>query len=179
MEYPVAAQPTLKTQDLIVALKLAVSPDQTFTFVRAAFELGLQPSQIHSSVKMLQLSRLGTGRTLQQMEINRERLADVLIYGAPTIFPALIGGIGRGVRTADVEIIAPGEFAQESETAYVWPHASGDVRGQSLTPLHPCVLFAAGNDTKLRDVLVALDICRVGAARERKVARDFIREALV
>jgi hypothetical protein len=171
-------QPVLKPQDVIVAIKLAVNPDTSFTYARAAFELGLQPSRIHASVGLIQLSRLGAGPAIQQLTINRLRLADTLIYGVPTIFPAKVGAMSRGMRTAEINEIVPGHFSPTDEMAYVWPDPNGKVRGVSVTPLHPCVLVAASNDSKVKGLLIAIDVCRTAAARERKIARDYIRTAL-
>jgi len=60
----------------------------------------------------------------------------------------------------------------------VWPHPEGQVRGESLEPLYPSAVDAALKDTKLYECLALVDALRVGRARERKLAIDFLTQSL-
>ena len=62
----------------------------------------------------------------------------------------------------------------ELPNAIVWPHPEGDVRGESLEPLYPSAVDAARRDQVLYECLALVDALRIGRAREKKLAIDFL-----
>ncbi|MEO8673579.1 MAG: hypothetical protein ABI411_19885 [Tahibacter sp.] len=168
------SQPALKGQDIVVALKLALTLRGGFTYVTAASSLGLAPSRVHASVKMLLEARLAVGDTKNGVLINRARLLPLLIYGLPFFLPPLTGGIGRGMATAfELDEIREG-ILDDNRERYVWPDPAGSHRGVALAPLHSCVNIAATNDATLYRSLMAIDAVRVGAIRERNIATSVL-----
>ena len=60
----------------------------------------------------------------------------------------------------------------------VWPAADGKVRGEGLEPIHPSAPKVAAADPAMYSVLAAVDLLRVGGAREREVAKGALRASL-
>ena len=60
----------------------------------------------------------------------------------------------------------------------VWPDFEGDVRGETLRPLHPMVPKAARGDRELHELLALVDVRRIGRARELKLAEHHLRRRL-
>jgi hypothetical protein len=170
-------QPTLKPQDIVVAVKIAVSHGERFTYVAAARQIGLAPSRIHSSVQMLIKARLASGNSKDGVSVSSARLADVIIFGVPYFFPPVVGGPTRGMATGTALDAMHKELLPSAEAAYVWPDSEGKNRGSSLLPIHPCLLTASKNDPILYQVFMAIDVLRTESSRERDMAIKFIRAA--
>lgn len=60
----------------------------------------------------------------------------------------------------------------------VWPYAHGRVRGQAVEPLHRAAPEAVEEWSDLGEFLALLDSLRVGDARVRNVAGDFLSTRL-
>jgi hypothetical protein len=167
----------LKAQDLIVALKLAVSSASTrLTYADLSLKLGLPASALHASVQMLKQARLITGSFRDGINVQRRSLLELIIYGVPYFFPAMIGGPSRGMQTGLVPLDTDKLFIDEE--AYVWPTPHGTVRGRSLQPLHPCALMACAQDAKLYKLLMCIDVLRTEGAREREFASKILQQLL-
>jgi DNA-binding Lrp family transcriptional regulator len=158
----------LHPQDIVVVLKLAVAAEPERTYARLAEALGISPSQAHASVQRVVEAGLvrAHGR-----EVNRAALLEFLVHGLKYVFPCERGGLTRGMPTAHAAAplrkrlsVAPDDVPP------VWPDPEGDVRGEELRPLHPCVPVAARQDARLYELLVLVDAVRCGRAREREIA---------
>ncbi len=160
-------QPSLKPQDVVVALKLVV--EQGGTYLSMSGSLGMAASQIHGSIRRLILSGLVT-TNLEGTHPNRSGLKEFLVHGLKYVFPAVRGPMARGVLTAGSAPMFSAKFQVERESSLVWPHAEGDSRGMSIIPLHHSVPFVAQNDPRLYEVFAAIDMLRTGSARERELA---------
>ncbi|MDO8678258.1 MAG: hypothetical protein Q7R30_06795 [Acidobacteriota bacterium] len=131
-------------------------------------DLSLSSSQIHSSLKRLEKSRLiaagaDRGRPLLGP------VQEFLVHGVKYAFPAQRGEITRGIPTAHA---APplNEHITDSELPPVWPSPEGNVRGLTFEPLHKMVPGAALKDPVLYELLALVDAFRDGRARERQLA---------
>ena len=60
----------------------------------------------------------------------------------------------------------------------VWPDPEGEVRGETLKPLHPSVPKVARGDCQLHELLALVDVMRIGRARERKLAGQHLKRKL-
>jgi hypothetical protein len=67
---------------------------------------------------------------------------------------------------------------QPEELPPVWPDPSGNIRGVALFPLYPSVPKAARKDPQLYEILALFDALRSGAAREREIAEQLLRERI-
>lgn len=168
------SQIVLAPVDLVVALKLGVSP-KDWKFVPLAEALGLSPSQVHASVERLVLSGLLAGKGLKG-KISREALSKLLIHAVRYWLPPVLGGPARGVPTGPACELFESDLVARNTLALVWPSAHGKSRGTSLQPVHPCVPWAAQQDANLHKVLVHLDALRAGQARERDFAIAFLQK---
>lgn len=135
---------------------------------RVGADLSLSASQVHSSLKRLEKSRLIAARA----DGGRPLLAPIqefLVHGLKYAFPAQRGEITRGIPTAHAA--APlSEHIADSELPPVWPSPEGNVRGVTIEPLHKMVPVAALKDPVLYELLALVDALRDGRARERQLA---------
>jgi hypothetical protein len=82
----------------------------------------------------------------------------------------------RGVATA--HSASPLNNIIESEEAYVWPYGKGELRGQSIEPLHPNVPEACLRDENFYELMALCDVLRVGRAREKNIAVEELKNRL-
>lgn len=168
-------QPCLKPQDLVVALKVALSGDLSPSFAHMARELFMSASETHAAAQRAIASRL-LEQAKGSLRANRASMQEFLLYGVKYAFPAIEGPVTRGVPTGASAPHLRALFDQSKSLPLVWPDAEGEVRGPSLCPLYPTVPAACRLDEKLYSMLSTLDALRGGAAREREVAqREVIR----
>jgi hypothetical protein len=163
----------LKSQDILVLLKLAAKPP-AWTFDSIAHELGLSQSSVHRSLGRAHAAGLYDPR---RREVRAKALFEFLVHGLKYVFPASWGGEARGYRTAwaakplSAEIVSGG-------SPPVWPDAHGDAWGIALEPIHPSVPGAAREDPELAELLALVDALRIGGARERNLARNELKKRL-
>lgn len=84
----------LSPQDMVVSLKLALQPG--LTFQKLADALGLSVSAVHRSVTRAKAA----GLLLADRQPNRSALLEFVLHGARYAFPAVRGGMTRGMPTA-------------------------------------------------------------------------------
>jgi hypothetical protein len=173
---------SLKPQDLVVALKLAVSGVRT-SYAALAASLGLNASEVHSAVQRAVQARLlvDTGGVtvaknskLGNIDVHKANLLEFVVHGAKYAFPAEEISVTVGVPTSHSAPVFQGVFAPGSDD-WVWPYAMGSCKGVGIKPLHPCVPGAALEDSQLYAALALLDALRVGRARERGFALDLLK----
>lgn len=170
-------QPILKPQDLLVALKIAVNEDRVMTFAELGLELSMSASEVHAATQRAEMSRLMM-RESGQLRAARLSLQEFILHGVKYVFPALEGGITRGMPTSIAAPPLKKFFVQNEALSSVWPDPQGEERGLSLQPLYPSVPSAARADFHLYEVLVLVDALRVGAAREREIAASELMSRL-
>lgn len=164
----------LLPQDLYVVLQLAaLSPGEPDTFAVMASRLHLSSSRVHAGVR-----RATTAGLLgPERRVLRGALLEFLSHGVRYAFFAERGPLTRGVPTAHG---APPLFdlIADSGPVPVWPDPGGDVRGESIDPLHPSVPRAAREQPQLHELLALVDTLRIGRARERQLAMELLEERL-
>jgi hypothetical protein len=171
-------QLVLKPQDLLVVLKIAVSP-RLWTYAGLADELGISASEVHASLKRAQVARLVGGSTGEDMNPIRASVHEFVLHGVKYAFPAILGAPTRGMPTAYAGPSLRVMLTQAAEELPpVWPHSGGTVRGYALYPLYPSVPSASERDPTLYEALALVDAIRIGAARERELAGKMLLEKL-
>ena len=165
-------QPTLRPNDLVIACQLAITPAANFKAV--ATSTGSSVGECHNAVRRLGISRLILA---DERRPAGELLHQFLVHGAPFAFPAVIGAEIVGVPTA--HSAPPFEGIVGAKTAFVWAHADGTARGQSIIPLFPDAPFLAVNNPALYELLALIDALRVGAARVRTIAADLLGDRIL
>jgi DNA-binding transcriptional ArsR family regulator len=162
----------LNPQDLAVAIKLSLGPK--LTFQQLAESLGLSLSAAHRAVTRC----TAAGLLLADRQPNRNGLLEFLLHGVRYAFPADRGRQVRGMPTAHAAPPLSKHIHQGTEPPPVWPDPTGNVRGESFSPLYPGVPTAARADEKLYQCLSLVDAIRGGRARERTLAAKFLTEML-
>ena len=160
----------LKSQDIVVLLKVAGSP--SWTFDSLGHELGLSVSAVHRSLRRAAAAGLyDPGRR----EIKPQALLEFVVHGLKYVFPPEWGGEARGRPTAWKAPPLSGRLSS-SGSPPVWPDPLGEARGIHLEPLHPSVPEAARKDSSLWELLSLVDAIRIGNARERQMAAIELEE---
>ncbi len=156
----------LKPQDIVVLLKVH-NLKTDWTYGNLAQSLGLSASEVHSALKRCETSGLylNEGRKVQ-----KQALAEFLVYGLKYVFPTEPGAIVRGLPTAHSAEPLKSLLMLNPDDVYVWAFPYGEIRGQAIEPLYRCVPKAAFNDPKLYELLCLIDALRVGRVREQKIA---------
>ncbi len=158
--------PQLKPQDILVALKLHVHRNKPRArLVDVAAELGLSQAEVSGALKraiFAGLSRPEDGLPYP------EALKEFIMHGLRYVFPVRLGAISKGMPTS--HSAPPLNKKIVSGESYVWPDASGTVRGHTVEPLYQSLPFAAKKDVELYAICALIDALRVGQARERKLA---------
>jgi DNA-binding MarR family transcriptional regulator len=164
---------TLRSQDVLVALKLAVSGGFG-SYAELAAQLGISSSQVHAAMKRAAAAGLVD---LEGRVARRAALLEFLVHGARYAFATRRGPVVRGLPTAHSAAPLKGLLSGGGDEL-VWPDPEGTVRGESLEPLHPAAPFAARNDPRLYEALALLDAIRAGCAREPNLAEQQLEELL-
>ena len=167
----------LKPQDLVVAIKLAANRDRDFVLASLATELGMAISAVHGSIKRAEQARL-LSRSGGSVRAMRGAMTEFLIHGAKYAFPAFLGATGRGTPTSVGAPALIAFFEQTKVLPPVWSDPNGEMWGPTVIPLHSSVPGAAGKDKEFYDLMALLDAIRLGAARERELAANAIKERL-
>ena len=172
----ISKQPTLKPQDLLVALKLSVSPEHT-NYASLAEQLAISLSEVHAAVQRATASHLIT-RDNSGISANRSSLREFLVHGLKYVFPIVLGPLTRGLPTG---VSAPPlyeQFQHSDALPLVWPDQDGLIRGISVLPIYPSVPSASKKDAKLYRLLAVVDALRGGAAREREMAKECLESVI-
>jgi hypothetical protein len=165
----------LKPQDVLVLLKLAISP-AGWTFPETGVALGMSRSEVHGAVKRAQLARLMNPKTRQPSRLD---LLEYLLHGVRFSFPGVRGPLTRGMPTAhSAPPLKALIVTSTNDAPVVWPDPKGEVRGEALEPLYRSVPGAARHDARLYELLALVDALRVGRARERAIASTELQSRL-
>jgi len=157
----------LKPQDLLVTVTILALQRQggTVSYAGLAQRCGLSPSEAHSAVRRARLAGFLTGpasKAAGMGSVIRANLAEFLSHGAAYVWPLERGGITRGMPTAHsvewvqirLNLIAPA-------SPLVWPHAKGNVRGESIAPLHRAIPAVAAALPLVHEVFALTDLLRL------------------
>ena len=171
-------QIVLRPQDLVILLRLALTPDEVPTYAALAAELGMTASEIHAGVERAVQARLAHKGSAGKPAVARQALKQFVVHGASYAFPALRGETTRGLPTGYAAPPLKERIVQPNEPPPVWPHKDGAARGVAFYPLYPTVPEAAGRNPALYELLALFDAIRGGSARERALAAELMGQRL-
>lgn len=163
----------MRPHDLAVLLKIASKGKQAWLMKDLANELKISASEISESINR---SIIGGLISSDKKSLNKLALLDFLRYGLRYVYPQQPGAITRGLGTAVSAAPLNSEFITEER--FVWPFAKGDVRGQTVEPLHPNTPAACLEDSAYYELMALTDAIRIGKAREQKMAFDILKEKI-
>ena len=164
----------LKSQDLLVAVRLAIPSVHPSTYPGLAVSLRMSASEAHAAVKRAAQCGLVDVTT---RKAKRSALLEFVVHGLRYVFPPSWSGVSRGIPTS---YAAPplNQSIVQGELPPVWPHPEGQIRGQGLRPIYKSVPEASLRDAELYEWMALLDAIRSGRARERELAVGLIRKRL-
>lgn len=166
----------LRSQDVLVLLKLVTQRDKPWTYNGLAADLDLSPSQVHAAVRRAVDAGLALERD-GQIRVATGNLEEFLVHALRYISLPEWGPVSRGMATLTSAPPFSALFVNDGEPI-VWPDPSGDVRGESLEPVYKSAPAAARRDSQLYELLVIADALRAGRTRERNAATKELRKKL-
>lgn len=165
--------PSLKPQDVLILLKLLTHSNQmVWRVLDLANDIGISQSEASHGLERLRLANLVDGKKRIPL---LENAHEFLKHGIKYAFPVRPGAVQRGVPTAHSAPPLSKSMRTSAADTYVWPHATGKSRGQSIEPLYKSVPKASLNDPALYELLALVDAIRVGKVRERKLAEEELK----
>jgi DNA-binding Lrp family transcriptional regulator len=171
----IVQQAAMSPQDVVVLLKIVCYGQESWLQVQLAEGLGLSQPEISNSLARSKYAGLidNSGK-----QVRKKALMEFLQYGIAYAFPARPGPVVRGVPTAHS---GPplNKLIESSGEEYVWPSATGQLRGQAISPLYKNVVKAAKNDLELHQLLSLVDAIRVGRVREKQLAIEELKKRLL
>jgi predicted transcriptional regulator len=163
----------MRPHDMVVLLKIAAKKDTPWMMKDLAIELGISASEISESLNRSAIAGLIAQDKKRLMHLT---ILDFLEHGLRYVYPQKPGAIVRGIVTAHSAAPLNQEIA--SNELYVWPYAEGNVRGESIEPLHPKVPEACLKDPVFYEYMALCDALRVGRAREKNLAVKELKKRL-
>jgi hypothetical protein len=105
---------------------------------------------------------------------------ECLIFAVKYFIPIEAGGYTRGIATGYAASVFENHIAFGDDPIPVWPCGEGLQRGMSLEPLYSSVpqSIIRYPDPLFYKMLVLVDAIRMGRARERNIAIQFLKEII-
>lgn len=164
----------MRPQDIVVLLKVLVLGDKPWQYRDLSSMLSISVSEIAESFNRNQLAGLVDE---SRKKVNRNALMEFVQYGLHYVYPQVPGAIVKGIATAHSHPFYKAHFI--SEELYVWASQDGNVRGQCIEPLYKGIPQVVQQDEELYKLLASIDILRVGKVREKKLALEELKKAIL
>lgn len=165
----------IKSQDILVLLKILSREGRGYRLVDLSSELGISQSEVSMALERAKNVGLIDGSKKNPI---KSSLKEFLLHGLKYVFPAVSGTTDRGIPTAHSAPPLSNRIVSESSDQVVWASPDGKVRGQTVSPLYESAPGAALKDPKLYEWLALLDALRIGRGRERNMAHEEIAKRL-
>ena len=163
----------LKPQDIALLIKLLSKSNENWRQIDIAMEMKLSQGEVAKA-----LARLNKANLVNDKRPNRSAALEFLLHGFRYAFPAELGPLSVGVPTALSSPAHEKMLVGHEDDVYVWPSSKGSKRGQIVVPLYPELAEAALNDKEFYDLMSAAEILRIGRAREKKLAAEYIEKRI-
>ncbi len=167
-----AAKDPVKPQDVLLLLKISINSE--LSQVNLSRELSISQSEVSFGKRRLQ----NVGLLNLDNDISLEKTLEFLFYAVSYICPFELGPPVVGIPTVFSYKKFNNLFNAKNSEYYAWPHVSGKKRGTYVHPIHHSVADACLIDSDLYELCAALDMIRMGRARERDWATKFISKKL-
>jgi predicted transcriptional regulator len=163
----------MRPHDIAILLKIAAKGNTPWQMKDLSIDLGISASEVSESLNRSAIAGLIAQDKKRLMKM---AILDFLEHGLRYVYPQQPGAKMRGIPTAHAAPPLNDEIA--SEDAYVWPYASGMMRGETIEPLHPKVPEACLKDAVFYEYMALCDALRVGRAREKIIAIRELKKRL-
>jgi predicted DNA-binding transcriptional regulator len=164
---------SLKPQDIALLAKLLTYQKGEWRQIDLAMELELSQGEIAKS-----LTRLNKAGLLFEKIVNKAAALEFIIHAVKYMFPVELGALSVGIPTGISSPAHKKMVVQNEADNFVWPSLKGNVRGQSIKPFYPKLAEAAIKDEEFYNLMSAIEILRIGRARERKMAENYIAKKI-
>lgn len=155
----------MRPQDVVILLKIASKKQLQWQMKDLAIELMISSSEVSESInRSVQAGLISADKKT----LMKGALLEFLNHGLKYVYPQHPGAMVRGIATA--HSAQPLKKLIQSKENYVWSWPEGNVRGQSIQPLHPSVPAACIKDKELYELLALTDALRIGKKREQEIA---------
>jgi len=161
----------IKSQDILIVLKLVALGDKPWKQGDLADQLGLSRAEVSNSLAR----SVAVGFLDEQRQPQHQAILEFLLFGLKYVFPVRRGALGRGILTTPCAAPLSGKLVVTTEDLSVWPCPDGPARGQEVEPLYRSVPEAVKNDPGLYELLVLVDALRLGQPKEVKLATEELR----
>ena len=115
---------SLLPQDVVVLVKLLSYADRRSSLARMAADLLLSGSQVHAALNRLAAARLIL-KDARRSRLNKGAAEEFLVHGAKYMFPAIRGGVTRGMLTSYAAPPLDRQISSGPDLPPVWPFAMG------------------------------------------------------
>lgn len=164
----------VKPQDVALLVKiLSRKSIGDWRQVDLAMDLGFSQGEVAKA-----LSRLCKAGLVVDKRVNRTAALEFILHAIKYVFPIELGSLAAGVPTAISAPAHKDSVVQSGDDVFVWPSLKGKVRGQVIMPFYPKLAEAALKDEEFYDMMSAIEILRMGRARERKAAEQFLERKI-
>ncbi len=167
-------QASMSPQDIAVLLLIGSDEKAQWSQVKLAEQLELSQPEISNS---LARSRFAGLLDESGKRVSKQALLEFLQYGVAYAFPVKPGPVVRGVPTAH-SAFPLNKLIESNGEEYVWPSATGELRGQAISPLYKNVVKAVKGNRELHELLSLIDAIRVGRVREKNLAIEELKKRL-
>ncbi|MGM0600721.1 MAG: hypothetical protein ACQETH_13005 [Candidatus Rifleibacteriota bacterium] len=165
----------MKSQDIAILLYIAQYCESKYRVLDLANALKISQSEIS---EVLNRNRIAGLLDPVEKIVYRNNLYEFIIYGLKYVFPVEPGTIVRGIATAHSGPPLNRYIISNAES-YVWSLSNGDSQGISVSPLYKTLPGIAKKVPEFYELLCLVDACRIGKAREVKLAREILEERLL
>jgi hypothetical protein len=162
----------MRPQDIVILLKLISLGEKVWQYRDLSASLSISISEISESLSRSEQAGLINGK-----RVARNSLMEFIQYGLHYVFPQKPGAIATGIPTAHSHPYYKKYIV--SSNPYVWQSFNGNIRGESIEPLHKGMIGSATQDEVFYLLLASVDIIRVGKAREIKIAIEVLKEHIL
>lgn len=170
----------LRPQDVLVACKLFSLGESEWNYLRLAGSLSISASETHAATERCRAAGvLGTPRG--KLTVARRKFFELVTVAVPQVYYAVRGPVESGIPTSIYAEPLRGVFPKDPNrpVPLIWPSESGGTKGESLLPIYPTMPKAIQHDVVLHKLLALIDVVRVGEAKDRKTATDFLERMIL
>ncbi len=166
-----------KLDDAIQEIDLKPLSEWTYRSISAATQISA--SEVNAAIqRAIKSNLLVKPDAKARPRPLKKSLLEFIEHGVRYVYPAERGEPARGMPTAFAAPLFDDALASQDELPPVWKYASGSSLGYALSPIYKTAPLAAAKDPILYDLLVLVDVFRVGRQREKSIAHRLLKERL-
>ncbi len=171
-------QSDLSDSDDAIA-EIDLEPISEWTYRSIAEATRISASEINAAIQRATKCALliKTGEKTRPRPV-KSALREFIVHGVKYVYPAKRGEPTRGIPTAFAAPMFGDSLASQGELPPVWKYAAGSSHGYALSPVYKTAPAAAAKDPILYELLVLVDVFRVGRQREKAIADKLLNELL-